>query len=105
MQQITASNGINQVMLDDICFILLCVCLFSSLFNGVSATNHTCVTSAYFEEKESGKVRESGKVSQFSLVVRCYAGQQKGLGLILLWLSFLLEKVVCGHRLATVPPN
>ena len=99
MQQITASNGINQVMLDDICFVLLCVCLFSSLFNGVSATNHTCVTSAYFEEKESGKV------SQFSLVVRCYAGQQKGLGLILLWLSFLLEKVVCGHRLATVPPN
>ena len=99
MQQITASNSINQVMLDGICFVLLCVCLFSSLFNGVSATNHTCVTSAYFEEKESGKV------SQFRLVVRCYAGQQKGLGSILLWLSFLLEKVVCGHSLATAPHN
>ena len=93
MRQITAPNSINRVMLDD--FVLLCV--YFPLFNEVGSTNDTCITSAYFEE------RESGNVGRFSPAVRCWAGKQKGLGSILLWLSFHFEKVVvCGHCLATL---
>ena len=42
-------------------------------------------------------------MSQFGLVVRHWAGKQKGLGLILLWLSFLFKNVgVCGYCLVTL---
>ena len=42
-------------------------------------------------------------VSQFRLVVRCYAGKQKDLSSILLWFSLLFKRVVvCGHCLVTL---